>query len=62
MFNTAKMKNYILLVRSCLSMIGYQEISTEASFWRGWDGGRGETKMDVTRKRKGICTVGLKRL
>lgn len=49
MFN---MKNYILLVRSCLSMIGYQEISTEASFWRGWDGGRGETENGRNMKKE----------
>ena len=46
------MKNYILLVRSCLSMIGYQEISTEASIWIGWDGGRGETENGRSMKKE----------
>lgn len=52
MCNTAKLKNYILLVRGCLSMIGYQEISTEASFWRGWGGGRGETENGRNTKKE----------
>lgn len=58
MFNTAKMKNYILLVRSCLSMIGYQEISTEAFFWRGWGGGRGETENGRNTKKERTLYCG----